>query len=106
LGGGPGSTFCGDSKFEIDFRNSPEINYVKIHLISILRNLVSNAIKYSAAKEKPVVQIYTSKEKNFVVLTVRDNGIGINLEKVKKIYLNRFGDSQLKPKAQAWACTS
>jgi signal transduction histidine kinase len=52
--------------------------------------LVSNAIKYSAAKEKPVVQIYTSKEKNFVVLTVRDNGIGINLEKVKKNLFKPF----------------
>jgi PAS domain S-box-containing protein len=77
-------------EIEIDFGDSPEIKYVKIHLISILRNLVSNAIKYSADAENPHVKIFTTREKGYVLLLVRDNGMGMDLKKVKKNLFKPF----------------
>lgn len=51
------------------------------YIESILVNLLSNAIKYKHPDRDPVIELncYTKEEE--VVLTVADNGIGINLEK-------------------------
>lgn len=58
----------------------------------ILLNLLSNAIKYTLSGKSIYVQI--SLEENFVVITVRDEGIGIPKEKLDYV-LERF--VQLEP---------
>ncbi|WP_051360118.1 PAS domain S-box protein [Adhaeribacter aquaticus] len=59
----------------------PEISYPKVYLESILYNLISNAIKYSRTDVQPHIQIKTRREKGRMVLQVKDNGLGIDLEK-------------------------
>jgi two-component system, sensor histidine kinase and response regulator len=49
-------------------------------------NLISNAIKYSARKEKPVVEIGSRKEASEVVFYVKDNGAGFDMEYVDKLF--------------------
>lgn len=51
------------------------------YLESILHNLLSNAIKYSHPKRKPRIEIEGFRDHNSVNLTVKDNGIGIDLVK-------------------------
>src|SRR5690554_4326411 len=70
-------------RLDVDFSEVPEIVYSSVHLTSILRNLVSNALKYTSGCEEPVINVCTRKHDNFVILQVSDNGIGIDLEKVK-----------------------
>lgn len=41
-------------------------------------NLISNAIKYSAPKEKPQIRISGKKEKGFCTYRIEDNGVGFN----------------------------
>ena len=56
----------------------------EVHFSNLVSNLVDNAIKYS--KEKPEIKIYTHTTKNYLVLRVEDNGIGMSKESVKRIF--------------------
>ncbi len=45
-----------------------------------LRNLLGNAIKYSSAVPNPVIEIRASRTGNRALLTVKDNGIGFDMQ--------------------------
>ena len=47
----------------------------KLHLLSVVFNLLDNALKYS--KEKPVIKIDLQEKDDTILLTITDNGIGI-----------------------------
>lgn len=53
------------------------------YLDSILLNLISNSIKYRSEERIQDITIALSSIEKFKVLTVRDNGIGIDLQKNK-----------------------
>jgi two-component system sensor histidine kinase/response regulator len=69
-----------------DFSQLPKICFSKKNLRSIIYNLVSNAIKYSSPLRKPIIEISTSIENNFMVLIVKDNGLGIREEDKPKVF--------------------
>jgi signal transduction histidine kinase len=50
---------------------------------SIFYNLISNAIKYRDPEKLPEVTIETKIENGFLLMTVKDNGLGIDLKKYK-----------------------
>lgn len=54
---------------------------VPAYLESIIVNILSNAIKYRSPHQKLVIDITTRIEKEFLVVTIKDNGLGIDLEK-------------------------
>lgn len=62
-----------------DFSNAPTIDFPKVYLESILLNLLSNALKYRHPDRPPVVEVSTQQEGGVIRLTVRDNGLGIDL---------------------------
>ena len=64
------------------------VSYPKVYLESILYNLTSNALKYSHANVPPHITISTQLINEKVCLTVKDNGLGIDLE--------RYGDKVFK----------
>ena len=64
-----------------NFENAPDIVYVKPYLLSIIRNLVTNAIKYRSLQRRLQVEINTKRINNKVIFTIEDNGIGIDLKK-------------------------
>jgi PAS domain S-box-containing protein len=66
-----------------DFTKLPSINYPKAYLESILLNLFSNALKYHSPDKPPLIQIETDTHNEQQVLYIRDNGLGIDLEKHK-----------------------
>jgi PAS domain S-box-containing protein len=49
-------------------------------------NLISNAIKYSAKKENPVVEIGSFKQDKEVVYYIKDNGAGFSMEYADKLF--------------------
>lgn len=73
-----------DASIDEDFSRAPVIHTIKPHLDSILVNLVSNAIKYRHPGKSPVIQIKSEIIKNYICLTIRDNGLGINLSLYKE----------------------
>ena len=56
-------------------------------IIMLIKNLVSNAIKYN--KEKGYVKVSIKEDSKAVMLSVKDNGIGISKENQEKIF-DRF----------------
>lgn len=59
------------------------VNFNKSYLESILLNLTSNAIKYSDRNKEAFIEYTQEVIDGYSVLVVKDNGIGIDLEKHK-----------------------
>ncbi|MHB1146813.1 MAG: sensor histidine kinase, partial [Lutibacter sp.] len=51
---------------------------------TILRNLISNAIKFTQAKGE--IQIYSTLKNDFVEITVKDNGVGMSESEIASIF--------------------
>lgn len=66
--------------------NVSEITFSRRKLRSILYNLVSNAIKYRSPERRPLVVIKTKREDNHVLVSVKDNGLGIDNSKIDAIF--------------------
>ncbi|GAB3200491.1 two-component system phosphate regulon sensor histidine kinase PhoR [Pontibacter aydingkolensis] len=63
-----------------------EINFSLKNLRSILYNLLSNAVKYRVPGRDPVIHVTTGKDKGYVFLSVKDNGLGIADDKLEIIF--------------------
>jgi PAS domain S-box-containing protein len=63
-----------------------EIIYRKSGLRSILYNLLSNALKYRDPDRPLEVALSTFIQDGFVVLSVKDNGLGLNQKQQKKLF--------------------
>ncbi len=93
---------------ETEFSGSKGVPYVKflsaghkgsvhidrILLKNILRNIVSNAIKYSVGRPAPEVEIVSNQ--NYFTITVRDYGIGIPENEQKYIFQSFFRASNAR----------
>lgn len=64
-----------------DFAELLSIEYVPSFLESIFRNLISNAIKYRSPERRLHISIKTKSRKKRNLLVIKDNGIGIDLER-------------------------
>ena len=56
----------------------PQLSVHAVHLEQLFQNLLSNAIKYRSQKEPPRVHISASQQEGWWVISVADNGIGID----------------------------
>jgi len=70
-----------DAKVKSDFSQSPKITYNRDFLESIFLNLLSNALKYRSPDRKPEILVHTKEEKGRVLMEVKDNGLGIDMDK-------------------------
>ena len=69
----------------IDLKADPAIiRGDEVHITNVLFNLLDNAAKYS--KEAPKIIISTHREDGFIILAVKDHGIGIQKEYVGQIF--------------------
>lgn len=66
---------------EMDFNKAPRLHYPVSYMKSILFNIISNALKYSSPDRKPIIKISSEIKKNLIVISISDNGLGIDLEK-------------------------
>jgi len=73
-----------EALFDLDFSAAPKVKYPVKYLSSILHNLISNALKYRSPDKKPRISIKTKKNNNSVILSVQDNGLGIDMNKHRK----------------------
>jgi signal transduction histidine kinase len=63
-----------------DFPGCPKIAMERGNLKSILMNLMTNALKFRSPERRLEIQLRTVCTSGFVVLSVVDNGIGIDLD--------------------------
>ena len=66
--------------------NISEITFSRRKLRTIIYNLISNAIKFKATDRQPKIVVTTNKENDFIVISVKDNGIGIDESKLDAIF--------------------
>ncbi|GAA4468234.1 hypothetical protein GCM10023093_25430 [Nemorincola caseinilytica] len=57
------------------------VQYPKAYLENILYNLISNALKYTISGLVPEIDITTEMQDGHVCIVVRDNGLGIDMDK-------------------------
>ncbi|OUJ74266.1 PAS domain-containing sensor histidine kinase [Hymenobacter crusticola] len=67
--------------FTLDFAAVPRLRMSRASLHSMLYNLLSNALKYAEPARTPHIRVSTAMVKDKVVLSVQDNGRGINMER-------------------------
>ncbi len=70
--------------------NVSEITFSRRKLRSIIYNLINNAIKYKSPDRKPKIFIKTKHENNFITISVKDNGMGIDESKHDAIFSKYF----------------
>jgi signal transduction histidine kinase len=58
----------------------------RVRLREVFENLIDNATKYTGDQPNPMIEIGTKDEENEVVIFVRDNGLGIELQYQKKVF--------------------
>jgi len=73
-----------DLSFELELcDNLPHVKSDRDKIIQVLTNLVNNAIKFT---EKGGITISTGKGDDFILVTVKDTGIGIKEENMRKLF--------------------
>jgi two-component system phosphate regulon sensor histidine kinase PhoR len=70
--------------------NVQEITFPRRKLRSIIYNLMNNAIKFKSKEHPPEIFIKTEREEDFIVISVKDNGIGIDSHKQEAIFSKYF----------------
>jgi two-component system phosphate regulon sensor histidine kinase PhoR len=60
------------------------VNADHVHITNVMSNLLDNAIKYCI--KEPEISIITENKMEFLVITVKDNGIGISRNDQKRIF--------------------
>lgn len=66
---------------EIDFSQAPFVRYPSKYMVSILHNLLSNALKYRSPDRSLQLTVKTEKVRDKILLSFTDNGLGIDLQK-------------------------
>jgi chemotaxis family two-component system sensor kinase Cph1 len=74
-------------------KSTPDLSGDPILIFQVFLNLIENAVKYSHKTEYPVVEIDGQLEKDEVIYTVKDNGVGMSSDQQTKIFglFNRVG---------------
>ena len=58
----------------------------QISTIQIFANIISNSLKYSKTDVPPIIKIRSSQDKDYILIDIEDNGIGIKDEKLNVIF--------------------
>lgn len=66
-----------------------EVNTDNKWVVFILNQIIQNSIKYKK-KEKSVIEIYAKQGKENVILSVKDNGIGIKKGEITRVFKKGF----------------
>lgn len=74
-----------NTKISLDIaKNAQVIFSIKSFIKSTFYNLINNAIKYRSANVTPVIKIAINRNNDNIIITIEDNGIGIDVEKYGK----------------------
>lgn len=71
---------------EVVYENLPSFMGYPVQFMSLLQNLINNAIKYQPAGARPQVVLTATDEGDHFLFAVRDNGIGIDPANAEKIF--------------------
>jgi PAS domain S-box-containing protein len=70
----------------IDIGPLPSVQADPVLLRQVWANLLSNAVKYSSKAERPRIEIHGERRAGENFYSVRDNGVGFNMDYVHKLF--------------------
>ncbi len=73
-------------RVETDLSACPQVLFSEKNLRSVVYNLLSNALKYHHPRRPPLVHIRSRAEGRYDVLSVQDNGLGLDPAREDQIY--------------------
>lgn len=85
-------TFQAESKqisIEISIPDSISVNVDEAMMSTVLRNLLSNSIKFtrnSGKVEIGILEAHNLQKKGYVIVFIRDNGVGMNREYIENLF--------------------
>jgi signal transduction histidine kinase len=79
-----------DAWVDIQLAEEKIIHSLHPYIESIFYNLLSNAIKYRNPIRQPIIRIQSTVDHDNMVITIRDNGLGIDLERYKDKIFNLY----------------
>ncbi|QHT65305.1 PAS domain-containing protein [Rhodocytophaga rosea] len=82
------------AQLAIDVAACPSVYFSEKNLRSVIYNLLSNALKYRSPDRVPVLSIHCASIKEYAVLTIVDNGLGIENGRIGQLFtmFKRFHD--------------
>lgn len=75
-----------NANVRVNLGHKSSINFSRSYLKSIIYNLLSNAIKYRSPERTPDILISTEEQGQFIVLKVKDNGLGLTEYQQEKVF--------------------
>ncbi len=83
---------------KIHWQNIPEsVDLTKVHMLQLMQNLISNAIKYRKPEIPPVIIVNCDEQETCWKFSIQDNGTGIseaNIQKVFDLFIKLQGTNQ------------
>jgi PAS domain S-box-containing protein len=76
-----------DTKAEITHDPLPTIMGDKVQMVQLFQNLISNAIKFKNNENNPRVHISAKQKEKEWIISVKDNGIGIDPQYAERIFI-------------------
>ncbi|TVP45837.1 MAG: GHKL domain-containing protein [Mongoliibacter sp.] len=76
-----------ETNAKILYQNLPIIKGHKTQMVQIFQNLIGNALKYKKEHVTPIIDINCKEGKKEWIISIRDNGIGIEEEYFEKIFI-------------------
>lgn len=75
----------GEQKAKIKYTDLPIVSSNSLHMHQLFQNLISNGLKFND-KAEPIIEIDCKPEENSYLISVKDNGIGIEKQYYEKIF--------------------
>lgn len=76
-----------ENKAKITVDNLPKISGLKVQMMQLFQNLISNALKYKHPRRTPEISITCQEYKNHFKFSISDNGIGIDPKYYQKVFV-------------------
>ncbi|MGI9552617.1 MAG: sensor histidine kinase [Aurantibacter sp.] len=70
-----------NAKITNDISEDVQVNVIPAYLESILMNFITNGVKYKEPSRDPILKLSAIAENGNIVLSISDNGLGIDLKK-------------------------
>ncbi|WKN43375.1 PAS domain-containing protein [Tunicatimonas pelagia] len=75
-----------NARLDIQLIDCSPVYFAPKNLRSVVYNLLSNALKYRNPQRDPIIQIRCEEVDGYQLLTVKDNGLGMNLNQSDKLF--------------------
>lgn len=88
-----------DTTIDYEIPENFKVNVIPHYFESVIFNLITNAIKYKSEKRKPLIIIRVEKNATKYTISVKDNGLGIDLAKNKTKIFGMYKTFHNNPEA-------